>query len=212
MQKTCPRCGETKPVEAFGRNRALPDGRSFYCLVCNRENNRRWYRESRRRQGRDVRDHSWIPDGFRWCPTCRQAVAHENSNRSARTSSGFGSQCKACKRSADLDRYYARRYGLDREGIDDLRARQADRCASCGDEHPGHIDHDHETELTRALLCERCNLGLGLFRDDPSLLRAAADYVELHRARYLKVSGSHEAADRILRRLLGGSGPTRSDP
>jgi Recombination endonuclease VII len=109
-----------------------------------------------------------------------------------------------------MDRYYLRRYGLDRAGIDDLRARQSDRCALCGDPQPGHIDHDHETTLTRALLCERCNLGLGLFRDDPSLLRAAADYVELHRARAAKARGEHEVADRIVRRLLAGDGAARS--
>ncbi len=210
-RRPCPECGKTKPVGEFGRNRALPDGRSFYCLACNRERNRRWYREARRRDGREVRDHSWVPTGFRWCPSCQQAVAHEDYTRSARTSSGLGSQCKACKRSADMERYYARRYGLDRAGIEDLRARQADRCASCGDEHPGHIDHDHETDLVRALLCERCNLALGLLRDDPSLIRAAADYVELHEIRHAEVSGSSDPDPVALRRLLGaGSGTPTS--
>ncbi|MGY1833365.1 endonuclease domain-containing protein [Geodermatophilus sp. SYSU D01180] len=100
---------------------------------------------------------------------------------------------------------------MDRAGIDDLRAKQSDMCALCGERRPGHIDHDHRTDLVRALLCERCNLALGLFRDDPSLLRAAADYVELHRARYLKACGAHEEADRLVRRLLAGDGPTTAE-
>ena len=206
MVKTCPKCGETKAAEDFGRNRTQADGLSFYCLSCNRQRNRRWYRDARRRQGREVRDHSWVPDGFRWCPSCREAVAHEDYVRSVRTASGFGSQCKACKRVADMDRYYARRYGLDRAGIDDLRARQSDMCALCGDLRPGDIDHDHETNMVRALLCERCNLALGLFRDDPSLMRAAADYVELHRLRSAKARGALHPDEPTLRRLLGGAG------
>ena len=32
--------------------------------------------------------------------------------------------------------------------------------------------------MIRRLLCQRCNHGLGLFRDDPSLLRSAAYYVQ----------------------------------
>lgn len=39
-------------------------------------------------------------------------------------------------------------------------------------------DHDHVTGLLRAFLCSHCNLGLGNFYDDPSLLREAAEYIE----------------------------------
>ncbi|MGY1652482.1 endonuclease domain-containing protein [Geodermatophilus sp. SYSU D01119] len=134
-------------------------------------------------------------------------MAHEDYTRSNRKPSGFGSQCKACKRSADMDRYYASRYGLDRTGIAELRARQCDMCALCGEPRPGHIDHDHATDFVRALLCERCNLALGLLRDDASLMRAAADYVEVHRLRYAKAQGTLDPADPTLRRLLSGGAP-----
>ena len=210
--KRCPECGESKSVGSFGRNRTQADGLSFYCLECNRQRNRRFYRETRLRRGQQVRDHSWVPDGFRWCPSCRQAVAHEDYTRSHKKPSGFGSQCKACKRSADTARYYAQRYGLDRAGIDDLRAKQSDMCALCGEPQPGHIDHDHETDLVRALLCERCNLALGLLRDDPSLMRAAADYVEVHQLRHAKASGTLDLDDPTLRRLLGGVLPAPRSP
>lgn len=43
------------------------------------------------------------------------------------------------------------------------------------------VDHDHETGCLRGLLCEGCNRGIGLLRDDPDLLRRAADYIERFR-------------------------------
>jgi len=180
-RKSCPECGVDKPADAFGRNKALPDGLSFYCLECNRRRNSEWYRQSRRAEGRSVRDHSWVPDGFRWCPGCQQAVAHEEFSRNSRQTSGFGSLCLPCHRASSNKAYWKRRYGLTRAQVDVLRDGQGDACAICGAPGPEHLDHDHLTGRIRALLCQRCNQGLGLLRDDPAILRAAADYVEEHR-------------------------------
>lgn len=40
------------------------------------------------------------------------------------------------------------------------------------------VDHCHSSGKIRALLCHKCNQGLGAFHDDPLLLRAAAEYIE----------------------------------
>lgn len=40
------------------------------------------------------------------------------------------------------------------------------------------VDHDHKSGKFRGWLCDRCNRGIGFFRDDPSKLRRAADYLE----------------------------------
>lgn len=43
-------------------------------------------------------------------------------------------------------------------------------------------DHCHATLVVREWICRRCNAGLGMFRDDPTALRAAAAYIEVHKA------------------------------
>ena len=50
-------------------------------------------------------------------------------------------------------------------------------CDVCGDEATV-IDHCHAGGHVRGGLCRLCNVGLGHFRDDPALLRKAADYLE----------------------------------
>lgn len=40
-----------------------------------------------------------------------------------------------------------------------------------------HIDHDHKSGVVRGVLCNRCNLGLGYFQDDPQCLINAAVYL-----------------------------------
>lgn len=86
------------------------------------------------------------------------------------------------RKSAD---FYAwkikKRYGLTVDAYEELLARQGGRCAICGGkqihERNMSVDHDHETNEVRGLLCDYCNRGLGLFRDDPERLIAAARYL-----------------------------------
>lgn len=42
------------------------------------------------------------------------------------------------------------------------------------------VDHDHKTGQVRGLLCPRINVAIGIFNDDPELLRKTADYIEKH--------------------------------
>jgi Recombination endonuclease VII len=79
-------------------------------------------------------------------------------------------------------------YGLTLEQYDAMVAAQEGRCAVCGTDTPGNarqkhwrIDHCHDNGHVRGLLCHACNTGLGSFKDDPDLLRAAIAYLEKHK-------------------------------
>jgi hypothetical protein len=54
-------------------------------------------------------------------------------------------------------------------------------CDLCGRAEKLVIDHCHKTSAFRGVLCNSCNIALGLLRDDPALLRKAATYVEVQR-------------------------------
>ena len=79
-----------------------------------------------------------------------------------------------------------RKYGITAEGLAALIASQGGLCAICGvvfeKGRSPHVDHDHASGATRGALCRSCNLALGMLRDDPSVLRRAAEYLEKHRS------------------------------
>jgi len=74
-----------------------------------------------------------------------------------------------------------RLFGITPEDYDKMFADQNGVCAICDKESPDgrrlHIDHCHTTQNVRGLLCPDCNRGLGIFRDQVSLLDKAARYL-----------------------------------
>jgi hypothetical protein len=50
-------------------------------------------------------------------------------------------------------------------------------CTICGASSDLVVDHNHRTNKIRGMLCNRCNQGLGQFKDDPMLLEMARIYL-----------------------------------
>lgn len=74
-----------------------------------------------------------------------------------------------------------RTYGLGPGEYDALYEAQGGRCAICRQTRRQRlsVDHDHKTGLVRGLLCRLCNGRLlTAARDDQTVLRAAADYLD----------------------------------
>jgi hypothetical protein len=77
-----------------------------------------------------------------------------------------------------------KKYGLSLEKFDEMTLEQGNACAICLKDQGGtrmHVDHDHATGLVRALLCTRCNVGLGIFEDETDRILRAASYLEAYR-------------------------------
>lgn len=71
-----------------------------------------------------------------------------------------------------------RTFGLKIEDYDAMLIAQKGKCKICGSEKKLSIDHCHKGGQVRSLLCLRCNMGIGMFGDDPAILASAKSYVE----------------------------------
>lgn len=134
----------------------------------------------------------------RYCsPTCaRSAHLRRRRDREYQPSPIFCAQCgseiqyKSGKRrfcSAECQRTFAAvdaRWRAKR--LDPATIGLALQCALCGAaDRSLEIDHDHDCckgertcgKCFRGMLCRPCNVGLGMFKDSPTLLRKAARYI-----------------------------------
>jgi hypothetical protein len=113
--------------------------------------------------------------GERWCYRCRawNGVAGFARDRTRR--GGYAPICKPC----NSDRSTRSRYGLSEDEFARLQAVGA--CPICQRSGvPMEVDHNHQTGEVRAILCSRCNSGLGLFCEDVTLMHRAITYLEHH--------------------------------
>ena len=92
-----------------------------------------------------------------------------------------------CKDYGITEAYYKRCYGITLQEYLDLAEQQNFVCAICGKPnfpmkhiHSGClvVDHDHETNRVRGLLCHNCNRALGLFKDNLGFLEQAHEYLK----------------------------------
>ncbi len=109
-------------------------------------------------------------DGNAFCFECKEI-------RNKKYRKLYPKRYKHYQRTANLRRIY----GLEVQEFKELLNSQSNKCAICdttdwGTRNP-HVDHDHESNLIRGILCSQCNRGLGLFKDNIEILKKAIRYL-----------------------------------
>lgn len=125
------------------------------------------------------------------CSKCKTKKKLDSFPKQKRGRLGVNTWCKSCMkdyrdgwwRAAKLRRAYKR------WGVMLTMEQLSGSCEICGNAEVKQkwkilsIDHDHEEDEFRGLLCHGCNAGLGQFADNPDNLRRAAQYIENHNDR-----------------------------
>lgn len=115
-------------------------------------------------------------------------AARTSTNRLKRANpEKYRKECKEWKKT-NSDKYRDYRlkkaFGISTEEYNKKLKTQKNGCAickkSCASGNNLAVDHCHASGVIRGLLCSKCNLGLGLFKDDVILLATAKKYLVKH--------------------------------
>ncbi len=116
---------------------------------------------------------------------------HKRANRPC----GVRSQCKECyllypkklkRREGYMRDFNLKQYGIDHAKYIEMFDNQKGCCKICnkhlsevdkGNKKALCVDHCHETNIVRGLLCDKCNRGLGLLNDNIDILKNAIAYL-----------------------------------
>lgn len=199
--KTCCKCGQEKCVSEFYKHKSAHDGLQTSCKAC-----QGLYQKQRTPPARVTPDSKTClrckeekpssefykdlrcKDGLQpLCKVCNGAAANashdrnrEEINRRARLRDASHPERKKAKNK--LRRWS--RYKITETDYLRMVERQGGVCAICGEPPTSGktlcIDHDHKTGRLRKLLCDPCNMALGLFTDSIFKLNSAINYLIAH--------------------------------
>jgi hypothetical protein len=131
-----------------------------------------------------------------YCKACRADKPEQEFHKCATSKRGFAYYCKVCAnlkakawhkvngKKPGEERGYRllRQYGLTLEAYEGLLEQQNHKCKICDvaliGGHQTHIDHCHNSNKIRGILCTNCNRGLGHFQDSTLNLERAIEYLQ----------------------------------
>jgi len=90
---------------------------------------------------------------------------------------GLDSWCRECRNKyrSDIRRGQYRNVISD-ENLKSLLS-SVNECVICGVNDKLVVDHNHKTGKIRGLLCNKCNMAIGLLQDDPMIVEFAKMYL-----------------------------------
>lgn len=190
--KICMRCGVLKPLGQFNKH-----DRIHYrniCKKCVRQQS-----QEKDRQTKENNKYLIFPPDYTWtCSLCGKTKPIVKFALDKSKSRGHRNQCKRCAGSTRKKKYEVRdredryrtgtlqKFGLTLEQRDEMFASQNFCCAICKETNPRskhgrwYIDHCHQTDKIRGLLCNPCNAALGMIRESLSTLESMRDYILKH--------------------------------
>ena len=200
--KVCAKCGISRPLSEYGKMARHEHKLSRTCRPCIVKRQTEW--TIRRIAAFDPSAIDMA--ALHRCAKCETEKAATDFFIQADRKSGISRLCVECAREKDRNRYRSdlqkrreqakwgavkKKFGLTREQWMEKYKSQNGLCSICSEVMANHptlrrekrgacVDHNHRNGKVRDLLCNRCNQGLGLFRDNAVFLESAAAYLRRH--------------------------------
>lgn len=170
--KSCTKCGEMKDLSNYYKQSVAPDGLTYWCKLCIRENTmrnrlknidhvnkqkREWYRRNSKKHNAERK--VWYDKN-----------KHKESFKRARADYYLRTKDSISVKRSRLKSRYKGHYNLTIEDVELMLAAQGGVCGIC--DRPERairggklmslaVDHDHKTKKNRGMLCVGCNMALG---------------------------------------------------
>lgn len=156
--KKCTKCDIEKSFDLFGKRASSKDGYQSTCKTCESVQKKAYYQANKQHIQKSVKE--------RYTEKREEVLAQK------------AHYYKATHR----PRHLMNVYKLSEDDYNTILVKQNNSCAICGVSADSLntslcVDHNHQTNDVRGLLCRDCNVGIGLLQDRPSVIKNAYQYL-----------------------------------
>jgi len=177
--KICTVCNIKYPAtrEYFNIRKRSKDGLAYKCRLCVAGDYNRIITKKK---------HIYDEKDVKTCSACSKEYPanKEYFFKQSSMPDGLNSRCKSCAFIYNRQYTLKSKYNITIEEYNSMFKKQEGRCSICNkkqDNKPLVIDHNHENGNVRELLCNNCNVAIGLMSDSAIILQKATDYLNKHR-------------------------------
>lgn len=183
--KICGKCKKSLPAIEFGADKRTKSGLKSYCRSCERE----YLRDHTARNREKIREQK---KEHRLNHSEQYEISSHRDYRKHRVERLAQAKLWRIDHQEDLRyKYLEKTYGLSKDQYLKMMYTQDQRCAICRCQFQAlvvsnstkitpNVDHTHGSNpvTVRGILCRRCNIGLGKFKDDSELVNKASIYLD----------------------------------
>lgn len=195
--KECKSCKTNKTIDDFYKYKRYRDG---ICKDCRNLSNRNWRNSNpqlwdiqkeknklkkRSKEGmlakRQLRL-DLIKNNKNLCSSCKEIKHIKNFSKSNFSKVGYDNRCKTCLSIINKNQKLKKEYNLTLEQFTNILNSQENCCAICKIKFIENmkmcVDHNHKENFVRGILCDNCNRGIGLLKDNLQTLYSAVKYLK----------------------------------
>jgi hypothetical protein len=207
-EKYCIRCKQSFPAtsEYFPRGSGRKGGLRPTCQTCITLQNKKTRQKRRIGASLDERNQriDLACDSVKLCAKCKVLQPLTNFHVFTHNNK-YNSWCKSCSSNQSREQYQRDKidnpkklknkylkfyYGITLDEYNEMYKKQNGVCAACGHPEtsskanmllPLSVDHCHTYSVVRGLLCNGCNVALGLLKEDAERIKGLLRYIENYR-------------------------------
>jgi hypothetical protein len=176
--KECTKCNVKKSLTEFYTSKKIKSGYISTCKLCESKRKKKSYSPEKNNTRYLKNKDMYLTQQKVYYNKNKEVIRKQAKNYYSKNKSKWFEAGWKAKGIYNRDGEY-----FTLENYNEELNRTNNKCEICFSDGSNHkkklcVDHNHDTGIVRGILCGHCNVGIGMFHDNPDKLKKAIQYLK----------------------------------